>query len=315
MSQPTTAPPLLLVGDKSDPLFQELTRIAADSRLACKTFHWPENGQVPAGLIKTATARPLGRGLILVHRRAIGPLEMHALTDLRHALDAARTGRPRLELVVGDLARYAEVQALEQVADRITPEAVMADLMPGRLARFCGQAPKPASQQAQVGILSSSRDLAAILADLVQWSGFTPVLANGWSDRRLHSGSLVVWDVPMLSSRWLAELQAQSRRRPVLALLAMSHRDTTAQARAAGAVACLDLPFETEDLADLLARHVPKDISQKKLPAAQQPAPASIRLRSGGTILRPDSGHSLVRESARQVGHTAVSNNSRRVSD
>jgi hypothetical protein len=282
-------------------LFQALVGQAAESGMACKTMHWPENGQVPEGLIKSATARPLGRGLILIHRRCVGPMEIQFISELRSALDVARTGRPKLELVVGDLVRYAEMQTLEQVVDRITPEAVMADLLPGRLARFRGLVPSPTKDQAQaqVGILSTNRDLAAILADLVQWAGFTPVLANGWSDRKLASGALVVWDVPVLSSRWLAELQAQSRRRPVVALLPMSHRDTTAQARAAGAVACLDLPFETEDLANLFIQHVPQNSTPHKLVAAAQVPPASLRLRSGSTILRPDKGHSLKGESPR----------------
>ena len=305
MSQPHSAPPVLLIGDRTDPLFQQLVHVTTDSGSTCRSIHWPENGEPPEALYKDAKARPLGRGLILLHRRCVGPTELQTISALRDALDESRSHRPRLELVVGDLVRYAEVQILEQVVDRITPEAVMADVLPGRLARLAGRVLKPLAEQriAQVGVISTNQDLAAILADLVAWSGLTPVLAKGWSDRGLSSNSLVIWDIPVLSGRWPAELQAQSRRRRVLALLAMGHRDSIAQARAAGAVACLDLPFETEDLADLLMQHVPQSNSINRLTAETQPRASSIRLRSGGTVLRPDAGHRLMQE---PKDHTAA---------
>ena len=84
----------------------------------------------------------------------------------------------------------------------------------------------------------------------------------------------------------------------MLTLLAMSNRDTTEQAKLAGAVACLDLPFEADDLSDLLAIHVPEMIAGDVAQDLDTSRVSSVRLRSGKTILRAETGHDLNQDRA-----------------
>lgn len=287
-------PGILLAGDTSDPLVNELADLIEASGIPSETLHWCENRSIPAELSESGSLCKCNS--ILIHRRGIGPTQMADLATFRTSFNELALHRPNVELILGDLARYAEVQVLEQVVDRITPEAVAIDLLPGRLMRLRGGRPEFSQNQknATVGVISTNKDLASVMVDLVESFGLQAISADGWSDPRLHSGSLMIWDVPLLSDRWTNQLQSQARRRPVLALMAMAQRHTTARARAAGAVACLDLPFETEDLRDLLVRHVPAPEFTHRPPSTQPQPAASVRMRSGQTILRPERGHAAI---------------------
>ena len=291
---------ILITGDTLDPLFNQFQSLiqAPANQLIC--LNWPENGPPPVDFQQIASSRRMAHGLIVIHRRSIGPTELSAISDLRNTLEQTSKTRPRLELILGDLVRYAEVQVLSMLVDRTTPESVAADLLQGRLARYFGQPNTSTGNQrlAKVGILSSNLGIAEMLADWVQWCGYSPLICNGWSDRALHSNSLMIWDVPTLSDRWLSQLRIQAHRRPVLTLLAMSNRDTTQLAKQAGAVASLDLPFDADDLADLLATHIPNKQDQNSDQAADLSRVPSVRLRSGKTILRAENGHNLNQDRA-----------------
>ena len=301
MSQPkSNVPTVLLIGDAQDPLFREFQSQAQVPGHQISSLDWPENTAPPANLVEFAVSRRMAKGVVIIHRRNIGPTELSVISELRSAMEESGRNRPKLELILGDLVRYAEVQTLSALADRITPESVASDLLPGRLARFSGKAGKATVNQqfSKVGILSSNLAIAEMLAEWVQWCGYTPLIANGWSDRLLQPNSLIIWDVPTLSDRWLSQLRIQARRRPVLTLLAMSNRDTTEQAKLAGAVACLDLPFEADDLSDLLAIHVPEMIAGDVAQDLDSSRVSSVRLRSGKTILRAETGHDLNQDRA-----------------
>lgn len=82
----------------------------------------------------------------------------------------------------------------------------------------------------------------------------------GYAPRRERDNPLlgpepwVVWDVPVLDPDWSTRLAMAAQRRGVIAMLGLADRETVATARAAGAIACLDLPCDPDDLIFVLDR-------------------------------------------------------------
>ncbi len=83
--------------------------------------------------------------------------------------------------------------------------------------------------------------------------------------RRQRSGSasarvLTIWEVPVLEAAWAQRLEWRARRTgPVIALAGFADRSVVARARGAGAVACLELPCDLDDLVDAVDRAVDSD--------------------------------------------------------
>jgi hypothetical protein len=294
---------IVWVGDPADSLFAAL--IGTDTRHT--KVIWPENSALGDSL-ESLTGRARG-GWLIIHRRNVGPAEVGVVRRLRHEIEKMKAGRPRLEVILGDLPRYSDVQELASLTDRITPESVAIDVFPARINRlrgklFGGSRSKPLPA---VGLLAQNRPMAEMLADCLSMVSLETVLANGWTDPALPSGSLMLWDVPTLNPRWDSELKAQSRRRPIISLLAMANREMTARARAAGAVACLDLPFEINDLHDLVLAHLPASTAASGTPQPRREARQdAVPMRSGTLIVRAEPGHEPFRgQSQRQSRTTA----------
>lgn len=294
---------ILWVGDRNDSLFAELVARLAEGD---SVVHWPENGP-----LSTSANDLLARaksGWLVVHRRNAGPAEVALIRQLRQLMEDLRAGRPRLELILGEMARYSDVQEMAAMADRITPESVAADVFPIRVNRLrTGHGGMDRTGRlARVGIMSRNLPMVEMLADCLAMISLEAVVARGWSDPSIPSGSLMVWDVPTLNPRWEAELKAWGGRRPVLALLAMASRDLTARARAAGACACLDLPFELNDLHDLVLAHLPAatgNPAHEARPARPQARGDAVTMRSGSLIVRAEPGHAAFRGQNQRAGH------------
>ena len=68
---------------------------------------------------------------------------------------------------------------------------------------------------------------------------------------------LTIWDVPVLEPGWPDQLERRARLTgPVIALLGFADRASVTLARARGAAACLELPFDLDDLLYLIDRAV-----------------------------------------------------------
>lgn len=294
---------ILWVGDRNDALFADLVARLGEGDTVVQ---WPENGP-----LSTSADDMLARarsGWLVVHRRNAGPAEVAVIRQLRQRMENLRAGRPRLELILGELARYSDVQEMAAMADRITPESVAADVFPSRVARLRGGPGgfDRTGRLTPVGILSQNLPMVEMLADCLAMISVETVVARGWSDPALPSGSMMVWDVPTLNPRWEAELKAWGGRRPVIALLAMANRDLTARARSSGACACLDLPFELNDLHDLVLAHLPAATGkpgQEARPARPQARGESVTMRSGSLIVRAEPGHAAYRGQNQRAGH------------
>jgi DNA-binding response OmpR family regulator len=80
---------------------------------------------------------------------------------------------------------------------------------------------------------------------------------------------LTIWELPVLEDGWPHRLEWRAHRYgPVIALGGFADRAVVARARGAGAVACLELPYDVDELVDALDRVA------SRMPTDSWPAPA-----------------------------------------
>ncbi len=283
-----TKPVRIFAGDLSDRLVAAILSAIDDDPAATVAYDWPEGERLPDDFPNQSITNDALRHIV-IHRRSLGQAELSVLAQLRRAIDRSDT-KPRLELVAGDLVRYADLQIAAPLVDRIVPEAVSPEVYAAKSL----QSEPGTSGCVPVGILTTNRPLAETLREACESFGYRAAILSGWSDPAVPRRALLVWDVPLLSDRWEVRLRDQSRLRPILTLLGLADRGIVDRARGAGAVACLDLPFEFEDLRDTLARHAVMTATQAPAivpPQHVRPASEDRQPRDFARNLRTDEAH------------------------
>lgn len=283
-------PVRIFAGDRSDPIVANLLGAIDPQTTSTVVVDWPEGDRAPEDLLSHLGSSDTLR-LVVVHRRSLSVAELSVLGQIRKAIDAC-TAKPRFELIAGDLVRYADLQIASPLVDRIVTEAVSAEVYGAKEHRV---APDVTSG-APVGILTTNRPLGETLREACDAFGFRPEILSGWSDPAVPREALLIWDVPLLSDRWEVRLRDQSRLRPILTLLGLADRTIVERARSAGAVACLDLPFEYEDLRNSLARHAvmtSRPATMHVSGSQIRPAAQERRLRDFARNLRTDEAHRI----------------------
>ncbi len=77
--------------------------------------------------------------------------------------------------------------------------------------------------------------------------------------------------MPVLETQWCERLKHYSQSTgPVIALLGFADRTIVAEAKAHGAVACIELPYDVDDLIDVIDR------TARNVPPASWPLPARV---------------------------------------
>lgn len=288
--QPTGHTVVIFAGDSQDRIVHAAMTNLIQENVTLQTFEWPEGANLPDRLLGAISALDTPARLVL-HRKGLGPREIAILSQLRESAGIVRN-ECMVELIVGDLVRYADLQIASTLVDRIVPESIAADLLASHSISTNPNRHQGDSQP--IGLLSANQALSNTLKDvLLEW-GYDPRCLRGWSDPAIPAGALLIWDVPMLSDRWEIRLRDQSRVRPILALLGFADRTTVNRAREAGAVACLDLPFDLEDLEKVLTRFaVNTQLPGRMEPHQRKIAPSNREIRDTSSNVRLDSGHSL----------------------
>jgi hypothetical protein len=222
--------------------------------------------------------------VVVVHRALLTPTDAGRLARLRAALDPA----PRVVLCVGPHARHAELElwSARGAIDVAIPEATALDVLgrhmapvePDRLAR----PPVPKKRRPTIGVVSSNFELRRLLAEACQVLGFPTEAAADLL--ALDCSGPALWDVPLLEADWPRSLARRARLGPLVALLGFPDRTIVAQARAQGAAACLELPYDLLDLAHVLDR-----ITRRRAdpPGAVPPPPAGARRRQRERVAGP----------------------------
>lgn len=201
-----------------------------------------------------------------------------------------RDARLRLVLCVSPYVRYAELERWSTLVDMVVSEAIAAEVLPGRLARWLDGATRverpsrPPIPSVQIEIAGGDGELGRALVDACRAAGYSAQEVDdaeigglpGPAGRRGRAASpgsriLTVWEVPVLEPGWPQRLEWRAARAgPVIALAGFADRDIVARARQAGATACLELPCDVDDLVDTVDRAI------VSTPAESWPIPPRI---------------------------------------
>jgi hypothetical protein len=259
------------LGDLEDPWVASLTG-ALPERAHIRSC----GADLPADLAELAAAAEPPPRVVVVHRALLTATDADRLARLRGALMPS----PRVVLCIGPHVRHADLElwSARGVIDVAIPEATARDVLARHLvaaeADPLARRPVPRKRRPTVGVISGNVELRRTLADACQVLGYP---AEPFSDvPALEHAGPILWDVPMLEPDWPHLLARLARLGPVVVLLGFADRAVVAQARAEGAAACLELPFDLVDLAHVLDRITGRRADARH---AVPPAPASARRR------------------------------------
>ena len=140
--------------------------------------------------------------------------------------------------------------AWDGLADVVLNEATAAGLIARHLPGEGTSRPIP-RRRPRVDLVCVEHALGELLAEVLEAAGYRVGRA-----RPLETAEApwVVWDVPSLERDWSDRLAAVAQGRGVVALLALADRALVDDARRHGAIACLDLPCDPDDLVFVLDR-------------------------------------------------------------
>jgi hypothetical protein len=258
---------------------------------------------------------------VIIHRSRLSQIDLSRIERYRQENRPKR----RLEIILcySPYVRYAELERCSQAVDLLIPEATAVDILPSHLGRDvdgpAAAQPQSHRKSTQVEVISTNHALRATLLEICLAAGFGAVdssdaafTAHSLRSSRVRSGAalirnewphpvVTVWDVPVLEAGWPELIQHRSRLGPVIALLGFADRATVGLARARGAAACLDLPFNVVDLIDVLDR-----VSRPLLDEREPPVP--VRLEPSHAVPPPHVSRSgKLRGRHREIGAHAPS--------
>jgi hypothetical protein len=243
--------PVWFVGDLDDPWVASLAdALPAGSRL----FRFA--GDLPEDWPEVALGNGTPPRAVVLHRTSVSRRDAERLSRLRTNASSASVPGPRIILCVGPHVRHAELEewSARNLVDAIVLESTARDTLGRHLATAEGDlAPcRLPGPRTAVSVVSASFELRHTLADACSALGYPPEPACDWSQAR-PSGP-AVWDVPVLEADWPRALARRAGLGPVVVLLGFASRKLVGLARANGASACLEVPFDLLDLGYVLDR-------------------------------------------------------------
>jgi hypothetical protein len=256
----STEDALWYMGDLSDPwvvsIAEALARCAGIVQVHCP-------GDLPD--------RPFDGGcpprLIVIHRHRVTAADAQRLKEYRAY--PVTVVAPTILLCVSPYVRYEVLEHWSALADLVISEATAADILPRHVNRLVerqiGRSTRVETAGFRIEVAGGNHDLCQALVEACAIAGYpaiqVPDLAAPAVSRtpaRARSGvdrALTIWDVPALEPNWSERLQRRSiSSGPVIALFGFADRETVMLAKTSGAIACLDLPYEVDDLIDVIDR-------------------------------------------------------------
>jgi hypothetical protein len=254
--------PIGFIGDLDDPWIVGIADALATGRRVHRSKH---AGPLPD--------RPFGEAAlpraIVIHRHKLSAVDAERLKEWRaREADSA----PELILSISPYVRYEELERWSSLVDLVVSEAVAGEILPGRLARrLDGYDRRPPSGRpvCRIEVAGGDGELCRALVDVCARAGYA---ARAVEDREIGGGPtsrerdrgrsaggrvLTIWEVPVLEPGWAQRLEWRAHRTgPVIALAGFADRAVVTRAKQAGAVACLELPCDLDDLVDVVDRVV-----------------------------------------------------------
>jgi hypothetical protein len=261
------------MGDLADPWVEAIAEALPDGtiRVVC-----------PDELPDSAFGSIRGPAVVVIHRAILTRPDFERLARLR----ARASPPPRVVLCFGPYVRHSCLDRWAEVVDVALPEATARDtltrhLAPKRIATTGGAL----VARPKIAVISSSFAMRHALGEVCKRAGYPLTAREDWSG--LPGAVPVVWDVPVLDPAWPDAMARRARGGPLIALIGFADRALVAEARARGAVACLELPVDPLDLLAVLdrvlgARHdrghsvPPQPVSRRR---AASPPPVVDRRR------------------------------------
>jgi hypothetical protein len=205
---------------------------------------------------------------VIIHRLSLSGADAERLREWR-----ASAGEPACDLIlcVSPYVRYEELERWAGLVDLVVSEAIAGDVLPGRLARrLDGRGRRPPSTGSpafRIEVAGGNGELCRALVDACAQAGYTARAIDDQEiggklhpqpkDRRAPAGErvLTIWEVPVLEDGWPQRLEWRAHGYgPVIAVAGFADRAVVGRAREAGAVACLELPYDVDDLIDAVDR-------------------------------------------------------------
>jgi hypothetical protein len=243
--------PVWFVGDLGDPWVASLGEaLPAGTRRIAAEGGLPEDWERAGG-------GPEPPRVVVLHRPLLTTTDARRLARFRSAVPPE--SRPKVVLCVGPHVRYADLERWSALGlvDAVVPEATARDTIARHLddvpdAGDGPPAPRPAGTRPRVTVVSALYELRRTLAEACEALGYPAAPARDWSEAA--AGGPAVWDVPVLEPDWPRDVARRSRQGPLVVLLGFADRALVGQARASGASACLELPYDWLDLGHVLDR-------------------------------------------------------------
>ena len=251
---------LWYVGDLSDPwvvsIAGELARCTSVVQVHCP-------GDLPGPPFNPA--RP--PRLMVIHRHRFTAVDAQRLKEYRVCPGAGHA--PAILLCVSPYVRYEELERWSLLADVVISDATAADILPRHVARLVerrvGRSARAETAGFRIEVAGGNRDLCEALVEACVTAGYRAVevgdleIARAAGQRTPAANGaeriLTIWDVPLLEPDWSQRLERRSRANgPVIAVFGFADRETVTLAKACGAIACLELPYDVDDLIDVIDR-------------------------------------------------------------
>jgi hypothetical protein len=245
--------------------------------------------------------------ILILHRSRLTTADAVRLRKWK--LDARSNSSPRIILSVGSYVRYAELESWMGLVELVIPEVAAVATLPLHLRRLGANSidELPAIDRASycVDVVSSDHQLSAVLNETCESAGF-----RSWSNERQLCGKspgvdgaaalsvpdLMVWDVPVLQPNWSVQLAEYSRICPVVALLGFADRTVVSEAWVSRASACLEVPYDRDDLIDVLDRVAISVVSRSMARSAGQPRVESAHRVPPSPVWKVSRGRTRIRE-------------------
>jgi hypothetical protein len=270
--------PIWFIGDLSDPWIRSIAESIARGR-CIRRLDCP--GSLPQDLVdRTRPPR-----LIVIHRSHLGLDDMERLMDWR--LPNGTTPAPAVFLCVSPYVRYVELERVSRLVDLVVSEATAAEVLPRHVVRlFEGterRCPRPAAPAVRIEVASGNDPLGRTFVEACVAAGYRAETVDDQEIGEIvrvrsrpapaNERVLTIWDIPVLEPGWAERLERRALRTgPVIALAGFADRAIVARARASGAVACLELPCDLDDLIDAIDRVVGStDLESWPLPPRAEP--------------------------------------------
>ena len=261
----------LFVGDLSDPWVEAMASAlpAGSDRLDCPEF-LPEVWPLEA----------LRAPVVILHRAFLSNTD----TERLRALRSRPSGPPRIVLCVGPQVRAFQVERWRPLVDVILPEATASEVLARHACPPDAFAPLRDRERCRprIVVVSTNYELRLTLADSCQRAGYPAQPVPTWAEA--PPAWPAIWDVPVLEPTWPDQLRLSAADRRILTLIPFADRDLVSLARSLGAAACLELPFDPDDLAFVLDRMTGKARPVVDLAHQVPPAPAGLFRRASAVV-------------------------------